>query len=248
MLPTFILTLALGAAPTATDGGTHPMALLAQPPNGLDLEVKALVDRMQAFYEKTRDFTAGFRQDYTYKTFARTNTSSGTVSYQKAKNKTTDPTRMRWEYEKPGKKTFLLSGDKVYFHDPDAATLTIGAISTNQLSASVTFLWGQGKLEDEFAITKVACDKCSGTKLQLEPLKPDPRFQRVFLEIDPKTATVVKSTVIDPEGNSNAISFTDLKTNVGLSNKDGGVPDIFRLSPPPGTQVVDTTKLKAPQQ
>jgi outer membrane lipoprotein carrier protein len=221
---------------------------LAKPAPSMTPEVKALVDRMQAFYEKTEDFTADFRQDYTYKAFNRTQTSSGTVAYAKAKydagHKTVEPTRMRWEYEKPGKKTFLLTGEKVYFLDPEAATLTIGSIATNQLSASVTFLWGQGRLAEEFAITKSACAKCSGVQLQLDPLKPDPRFQRIFLEIDPKTATVIKSTVIDPDGSSNAITFANLKTNVGLASKDGGVPEAFKISPPPGTQVVDTTKLK----
>ena len=35
-------------------------------------EVKALVDRMQGFYERTQDFTADFKQEYHYKTFNRT--------------------------------------------------------------------------------------------------------------------------------------------------------------------------------
>ncbi len=234
----------------AADAGTGPSKQqLAPPPTSMTPEVKALVDRMQAFYEKTQDFTADFKQDYTYKAFNRTQSSGGTVTYAKAKydnaHATVEPTRMRWEYTAPSKKTFLLTGEKVYFHDPEAATLTIGSIATNKLSASVTFLWGQGKLADEFAITRAECPRCTGTLLQLEPLKPDPRFQRVFLELDPKSATVTKSTVIDPDGSSNAISFLNMKTNVGVgASKDGGVPDAFRLSPPEGTQVIDTTKLK----
>lgn len=74
-------------------------------------EVKALVDRVQTFYEKTADFVSGFRQDYTYKTFKRTQTSSGTVTFKK-------PGLMRWEYERPTPKTFVLAQDKVYAYDP----------------------------------------------------------------------------------------------------------------------------------
>jgi outer membrane lipoprotein carrier protein len=242
--------LMLFAAPVlgADPQPAHEKPPLAKPEPTMTPEVKALVDRMQAFYEKTQDFTADFKQDYTYKTFNRTQTSSGVVTYAKAKkdasHATLEPTRMRWDYLKPAKKTFLLSGEKVYFLDPEAATLTIGTIATDKLSASVTFLWGKGRLADEFAITKADCKKCQGVLLQLEPLKPDPRFQRVFLELDPKTATVTKSTVIDPDGSSNAITFTNMKTNLGLASKDGGVPEVFRLAPPPGTQVVDTTQLK----
>lgn len=192
-------------------------------------EVKALVDRVQAFYEKTTDFSADFRQEYTYKAFKRTQTSSGTVIYKK-------PATMRWEYQKPTPRTFVLAGDKVYALDPEALTLTKASIATNQLSASVTFLWGQGKLDKEFAITQKPCPKCSGTLLELDPLKPDPRFQKVRLEVDPKTAQVLKSTVIDPDGSENAITFSALKTNVGIDEK------AFKIVPPAGTQVIDLTQ------
>ncbi len=189
-------------------------------------EVKALVDRVQAFYEKTQDFTADFRQDYLYKTFKRTQTSTGSVVYMK-------PGLMRWEYEKPSKKTFVLAGDKVYAHDPDAMLLTVATINTSQLSASVTFLFGQGRLADEFDITAMSCPTCTGTLLKLSPLRPEPRFREVRLEVDPKSASVIKSTVIDPDGSENAISFLNLKTNVGIDAAR------FKLTPPPGTQVQD---------
>ncbi len=194
-------------------------------------DVKELVDRMQAFYEKTTDFTADFKQDYTYKAFKRTQSSSGKVTYAK-------PAQMRWDYEKPSARTFVLAKDKVVALDPEAMTMTTMAMSTSQLSASVTFLWGQGKLADEFSIVKKECATCKGTQLELTPLKPDPRFQKVLLEVEPKSATVMKSTVIDPDGSENAISFGTMKQNTGVDAAK------FKLSPPPGTQVIDYTNLK----
>ena len=189
-------------------------------------DVKALVDRVQAFYEKTQDFTADFKQDYTYKAFKRTQSSSGKVTFKK-------PALMRWEYEKPSPRTFVLAGDRVFAHDPEAKLITRAALSTNQLSASVTFLFGVGKLENEFSIVKKACAKCTGTQLELTPLVPDPRFKKILLEVDEKTAQVIKSTVIDPDGSQNAISFLNLTTNVGINESH------FKLTPPPGTQVQD---------
>jgi outer membrane lipoprotein carrier protein len=189
-------------------------------------DVKALVDRVQAFYEKTQDFTADFKQDYTYKAFKRTQSSSGSVTFKK-------PALMRWEYVKPSAKTFVLAGDRVFAHDPEAMLITRAAMSTNQLSASVTFLFGVGKLENEFDIVKKACAKCTGTQLELTPLVADPRFKKILLEVDEKTASVIKSTVIDPDGSENAISFLGLKTNVGVNESH------FKLMPPPGTRVQD---------
>jgi outer membrane lipoprotein carrier protein len=194
-------------------------------------EVKELVDRMQAFYEKTQDFSSEFKQDYKYKALRRTQTSTGKVTYKK-------PGLMRWEYEKPSARTFVLAGEKVYAYDPGAQTLSVGRIDTTQLSASVTFLFGQGKLADEFTISKGACKDCKGTLLVLDPLKADPRFRQVRLEVDPKTAQVLKSTVVDPDGSENTIAFLNLKTNVGVA------ADSFKLNPPEGTRIDDYTKRK----
>lgn len=194
-------------------------------------EVKQLVERMQAFYEKTNDFKSAFKQDYKYKTFRRTQTSTGTVTYKK-------PALMRWEYEGASPRTFVLAGNKVYAYDPGAQSLTVGSVDTSKLSASVTFLFGQGRLADEFNITKGTCADCKGTLLVLDPAQPDPRFQQVRLEVDPKTAQVLKSTVVDPDGSENTIAFLDLKTNVGVSK------DSFKLNPPAGTRIDDFTKQK----
>jgi outer membrane lipoprotein carrier protein len=192
-------------------------------------EVKALVARVQAFYEKTTDFTASFRQQYTYQSFNRKQTSEGKVFFLK-------PAMMRWEYQKPSPKSFVLDGEKVYAYDPEAMTLTIASLRSNQLSASVTFLWGQGKLEKEFAISRVECGSCRGTLLEMIPHKPDPRFQKIKLEVDPRSSQVLRSIVIDPDGSENEIAFSDFRANQKLSKEQ------FKLQPPPGTQVVDLTQ------
>jgi outer membrane lipoprotein carrier protein len=213
LLP-LLLVLAAGPAPAAE--------------RSMAPEVKTLVDRMQGFYERTQDFTADFKQEYHYKTFNRTVVSTGTVAFQK-------PAKMRWEYLTPSKRSFVLSADRIYALDPEAQTLTKAALPTSQLSASVTFLWGKGKLSDEFDISRTECKECLGTLLTLLPKKPDARFREVQLDIDPKSAQVRRSIVIDPDGSRNAITFSNLKTNVSLSK------ETFQLTPPPGTQIIDTT-------
>ncbi len=218
-----------GVAPTiAVDAGlTVDAGLPAAPP--MTPEVKALVERMQATYETMQDFSAEFEQEYFFKTFKRKQVASGKLTYKKA-------ALMRWEYLKPTVRTLVLAGDRVYLHDPDAKTLTRAPMSTNQLSASVTFLWGQGNLAKEFTITQKACAACTGTQLELVPLKVDPRFQKLLLELDPATARVIKSVVVDPDGSTNTITYKSLVTNTGVGEA------FFKLTPPPGTQVQDFMK------
>jgi outer membrane lipoprotein carrier protein len=74
----------------------------------------------------------------------------------------------------------------------------------------------------------------------LVPKKPDPRFREIKLEIDSHTAQVRRSIVIDPDGSENAITFSNLKTNVGLPK------ETFEIEPPAGTQIIDTTAAKTP--
>jgi outer membrane lipoprotein carrier protein len=222
---------AAAPAPKAPASTPPAPAAAAARPAKMDPAVQQLVERMQAFYEKTADFRSTFRQDYSYKTFKRKQTSSGVVTFKK-------PGLMRWEYEKPAAKTFVLAGEKVYAHDPAAQSLTVAKVDTNQLSASVTFLFGKGRLADEFAISRGTCADCKGTLLVLDPLKPEPRFRQVRLEVDPASARVLKSTVVDPDGSENTISFLDLKTNVGVDAA------FFKINPPEGTHIEDFTKAR----
>ncbi|HEX4802766.1 MAG TPA: outer membrane lipoprotein carrier protein LolA [Myxococcaceae bacterium] len=229
------LSLAIFAGPAVSGGAAKPQAVAvdagvqAGPSVATSPEARSLIDRMQRFYEKTADFTASFRQDYTYKSFNRTQTSTGKVTFLK-------PAMMRWDYEKPSPKTFVLSGERVYAYDPEAMIFTIAAIKSNELSAAVSFLWGVGKLEKEFSIASPPCEKCQGVLLELTPRRQDPRFQRVRLEIDPKTAQVLKSVVVDPDGSENAITFSELRTNQGITKER------FKIKPPADAQIVDLTK------
>ncbi|MFN7133742.1 MAG: LolA family protein [Myxococcales bacterium] len=220
------------AAPTKAEPAKQEPAK-AEPADAtpMEPEVKRAVDQMQKFYEETKDFESTFEQTYTYKTFNRKQKSSGTVRFMK------QGAAMRWDYEKPSPKVFVVAFNKVFMHDPEAKQVTIAPINTEKLSASVTFLWGQGRLEREFDIKRAERkDLTGGIALELTPKVPDPRFQRVFFLIDAQTFAVKETIVVDPDGSENRMAFGSVKINTGFK------PDVFKLSPPPDTQVIDMTR------
>lgn len=220
---------ALAQAPATPQAPAAPPATPSAPAGKLAPDVQALVDRMQRFYESTNDFTADFEQAYTSRTFRRKQTSSGKVTFKK-------PGMLRWEYAQPSPRTFVLAGSRAYTYEPEARTLTVTDLDTSQLSASVTFLLGKGRLQDEFSIRREECKGCKGVLLVLDPLRPDPRFRQVRFEVDPKTAQVLRSIVVEADGSENAITFLGLKPNVGVDKA------AFKLTPPPDTRVVDLTQ------
>jgi len=199
---------------------------LAQEKQEAKETLEQLVDRVQAFYEKIEDFSSQFEQRYHYKMFDRTQVSSGRVIFKK-------PARMRWDYEKPTKRSFLITDNQVLALDMAAMTLTKTSIDTDKLSAAVTFLWGKGKLKEEFNIAQVECKGCKEVRLELVPKKEEPRFQKLFLDVNPRTAQVMQSIVVDPDGSENQIRFLNWKANQALK------PEAFRLSVPDGIQFLD---------
>src|SRR2546426_753967 len=73
---------------------------------------RALAERVHAYYAKTRDFSASFRQHYTYLAIGRTEDSEGTVQVKK-------PGRVRWDYVKPDRRTLFIDGKTLWIWRPD---------------------------------------------------------------------------------------------------------------------------------
>jgi outer membrane lipoprotein carrier protein len=181
---------------------------------------------MQTFYERCADLTANFRQTYVGQALHQTLKSEGRMAFKK-------PGMIRFDYLQPEPKTFVVKGDHIVTYIPAARQAMEGSFKADQLSASVTFLWGRGNLATEFKISRLeTSDLGPGLALRLQPLRPDPRFEEMTILLDPKTWSVRATSVTDGAGNQNRFEFSDLKTNTGLTAKD------FDFAPPPGTDIV----------
>jgi outer membrane lipoprotein carrier protein len=194
----------------------------AQPSPSVD----EVVRRMQSFYEKAHDLSAHFTQTYENRAFHQTLQSEGHFVFKK-------PGMIRFDYDKPEPKFFVVKRDQIVSYSPAAQQAMTGTFHADQLSASVTFLFGKGDLAAEFKVSNAErSDLSPGVALLLVPKKPDPRFDRLFLVVDPQTYEVRESLVVDGNGNENRFVFSEVKAN-------GGVTDAtFEVKLPEGTQVM----------
>ncbi|HET7824817.1 MAG TPA: outer membrane lipoprotein carrier protein LolA [Anaeromyxobacter sp.] len=181
------------------------LLLLAAAPAGQpSADAARLAAKVQGFYERTKDLRARFSQTYTYAGFGRRQASSGTLEVKK-------PGKMRWDYEKPARKTIAVSGSRLVQYEPEENQAYVDDhFDASAMSAAVAFLLGKGDLAREFDLGIDATGA-----LLLHPKEPDPRVDVIALTVA-DDGQVTATRVVDGSGNVNEVKFSDVKRNVGL--------------------------------
>jgi outer membrane lipoprotein carrier protein len=208
------------------------VVLASGPAGGAELSAAQVAERIQKFYDSTTDFQAAFRQEYTSKALGKTKASSGFVYIKK-------PGRMRWDYKEPALKHFVADGTALYVYEPELEQVMVDrSFSGSELSTAVTFLWGKGKLNEEFEIA-FSKSAAYGTPkeyvLEMLPRKKG-RFQKLVFVVDRESFKVLQTVVVDPGDNINHIFFDKISTNVGLKDQT------FKFEIPKGVEVIEAPK------
>jgi outer membrane lipoprotein carrier protein len=206
----------------------------APPPPSAKLDVKAVVAEVQKRYDAAGDFRARFTQTLTSPALGRKTSSAGEVTFKK-------PGRMRWDYEKPDKSSYVTDGGGVlWLYEPEDKQAFKQKLETSQLPAALSFLTGKGKLANEFDITaagKTSYGVAGDHVLSLSPKTPQAQVKTIVFVVDPRTFDVRESVITDAQGNVNDLVFSDIRVNTKI-------PDAtFKFTPPAGTRVIDTAKL-----
>lgn len=205
-----VLALVVVAAPAEPSASPAP-------------DAHALVRKVQAFYERTRDLTARFEQTYTYTGFGRRQVSSGLLLVKK-------PGMMRWDYQKPSTKTVAVKGSRLVQYEPaENQAYVDDHFDSSGMSAALAFLLGKGDLEKEFLVST----STTGALL-LRPREADPRVESLEL-VAGADGQIAATRVVDGAGNVNEIRFEGVKRNTGVPDSafDVKLPDgVTRLSAP----------------
>ncbi len=201
--------------------------LLAAAPAQADVDVKALTAKMQKFYESTRDLHARFEQNIESSLGGRKQHGSGEVWLKR-------PGKMRWDYAKPEKKLMVSDGKTLWVYEPEDQQAFKQDLRNSTLPVSVSFLFGQGKLSDEFEIAPAdEKGKPDEVALKLVPKVATAAYRYLVFVVEEKTGLVRGTTVFDQQGGVTRIQFLDAKTNQGADDKK------FSFSPPRGTQILN---------
>ncbi len=204
-------------------------------------EVREVMKRLQARYEKTKDLQADFTQKTTIEGFERPMTSSGKLYIKK-------PGRLRWNYLDPSTEDIYVQGDDLKVYVPEHKQVLVGKLTNMAASrAPLELLQGAAKLDASFDAEPTPGKGRGVGGIRLVTLVPKSRdgevhgtVQKIVVEVFPKTYFIRSLSLYEASGNVSNFEFSSLQSNLGLDD------DLFVPKFPPDVEVVKAPVLTQP--
>ncbi len=188
-----------------------------------------LAQALQKKYDGVKDFSADFTHAYEGGVLHKKITERGRVLIKK-------PGKMRWNYALPEEKVFVSDGVKMYSYIPQDKQVIVASVPPQDEVATPTlFLAGKGNLTRDFtsSLTELPAGMPAGTRaLKLVPKSRQQDYDWLVLVVDPGSLEIRGLVTTDAQGGKSSFSFTNLKQNVGLADKE------FAFKIPRGVDVV----------
>ena len=183
---------------------------------------EALARRVEARHRGVRDLTARFVQTYRSGALGREVIERGVLQVK-------PPSRMRWEYREPEKKTFVSDGKTSYFYVPaDRQVIRRDQADSRDLPAML--LSGRADILSTFAVA-LESGPAGRQRLRLTPRKAQPEIEHLYVDVD-EAALIRGILVVDAQGNRSQFVFDDIRENVGLQDR------LFQFEVPRGVEVI----------
>jgi outer membrane lipoprotein carrier protein len=197
-------------------------AAYAQQPSAAEL-----AKRVDAHYNHLHSLETRYAERYQGMGMDRTET--GTLTLQK-------PGRMRWAYDSPAGKLFLLDGTNAISYTPgDAEATRFPEKKLDDLRSPLRFLLGHTELEKELhdvSVTLVSLDGQTGYTLWGTPVGMEQRVQSLAVTVDAQ-GVIHTLRIQETDGAITTFTFSEMHENVPVNDGD------FRFVPPVGVVVID---------
>jgi outer membrane lipoprotein carrier protein len=211
-----------------TVGRLFPLFALALAPFGSSASAQAptaaaLAKKVDAHYNRLQSLQARYAERYQGVGLDRTET--GKLTLRK-------PGRMRWAYDTPAGKLFILDGkDAISYTPGDAQAQRIPEKQLDDLRSPLRFLLGHTELAKELdglSLTVVN----GGYTLSGTPKGMQQRVHSLALTVD-ATGEIHAMRIEETGGAITTFTFTDMHENVPTPESD------FTFIPPPGIVIVN---------
>lgn len=183
----------------------------------------ALLKRVDDHYNRLTSLRARYTEHYAGMGIDRT--ESGTLLLKK-------PGRMRWSYDQPEGKLFVLDGKFAWFYTPgDDQAQRLPAKQLDDLRSPLRFLLGHTQLKKELVNVSVTEDS-HGIHIAGVPVGMEQRIRRLTLDVS-SSGEIRHMKLEEMDGAITEFEFTQVQENVPTQQAD------FVFSLPQGVTVVN---------
>lgn len=191
--------------------------LLAQTPEN------PIVRKVDDHYNHLSSLKARYTEHYSGMGLDRS--ESGTLLLKK-------PGRMRWSYDQPAGKVFVLDGKYAWFYTPgDAQAQRIPAKQLDDLRSPLRFLLGHTQLNKELDNLTVTPDGANFLITGV-PKGMEQRVKSLSLWVNP-SGTIEKMRIEEIDGSVTEFTFTGIEENAPTKDSD------FTFQAPEGVAIVN---------
>lgn len=217
---------------------------LAQTDKPAGKDVHAVAQSLETHYQHARTLKAAFYERYTDGS-GGASAESGTVYFSR-------PGRMRWDYESPEQKLFLVDGTNVWFYVPADRTASRAKLKeSSDWRTPLALLTGKANLSKLCRSIQIAgADTEKGSEAAEKPV---PSGNTVLLCIPSNVPLTDKSSQVlfETDANSNLVrvlirdaSRVETEFRFGNWEQNIAIPEgEFHFQPPSGVAIVDEESL-----
>ncbi|HTC65340.1 MAG TPA: outer membrane lipoprotein carrier protein LolA [Candidatus Saccharimonadales bacterium] len=218
-----------------------PVSSQAPAPQASD-QAKSLAHLLEEHYRRPRTLQAVFLERFN-EGQKQSRMESGTVYFRR-------PGQMRWEYDSPEKKLFLVDGKTKWFYVPYDHTVTKSPVKeSSDWRTPLSLLTGKADLSR----------MCSKIDLATQPGIPEghavlrciPKgekdasaqdtYTEVLLEVDTSSGELARIEIRQPGGIDLEYRFGNWRTDIPLT------ADLFKFQVPNGVAIVNGASMEGPQ-
>jgi outer membrane lipoprotein carrier protein len=183
----------------------------------------AIVRKVDDHYNHLNSLSARYTEHYAGMGMDRT--ESGALLLKK-------PGRMRWGYDQPAGKVFILDGKFAWFYTPgDPQAQRIPAKQLDDLRSPLRFLLGHTQLSKELDTLTITPDGAS-FRISGVPKGMEQRLKLLTLTVTAAGA-IQAMRLEEVDGAVTEFTFTDMHENVPVKDSD------FLFTPPAGVTVIN---------
>jgi outer membrane lipoprotein carrier protein len=185
-----------------------PLPIKGAAPIGAEEVVK----RLREVQEKTKDFSADLHQEKKLSLMKEKIVSRGRIRFKK-------PDKVSIEFFHPESSQMVFDGKTVLLYYKEEKLAERYSLRSNPMTERY-LLFSKDPFQEKLAEWKILEDRESFLVMEILPKVKDPLFVKTRLRVSKKDWMVIGMEMIEKNGDTTSIRYSNMKVNTGLTDSD----------------------------